>query len=56
MRDLSFQTAREKCVADELAMKANDLNMGAAAKGDPEVNLLVCTRGAWQNPIWRPAA
>ena len=40
MRDLSFQTAREKCVADELAMKANDLYMGAAAKGNPEVNLL----------------
>ena len=40
MRDLSFQTAREKCVADELAMKANDLYMGAAAKGDAEVNLL----------------
>ena len=34
MRDLSFQTAREKCVADELAMKTNDLYMGAAAKGD----------------------
>ena len=40
MRDLSFQTAREKCVADELAMKANDLYMGATAKRDPEVNLL----------------
>ena len=40
MRNLSFQTAREKYVADELAMKANDLYMGAAAKGDPEVNLL----------------
>ena len=40
MRDLSFQTAREKCVADELATKANDLYMGAAAKGDADVNLL----------------
>ena len=40
MRDLSFQTAKDKCVADELAMKANDLYMGAAAKGDAEVNLL----------------
>ena len=40
MRDLSFQTAKDKCVADELAMKANDLHMGAAAKGDVEVNLL----------------
>ena len=34
MRDLSFQTAKDKCVADELAMKANDLYIGAAAKGD----------------------
>ena len=35
MRDLSFQTAREKCVADELGMKANGLYTGTVAKGDP---------------------
>ena len=39
MCDLSFQTAKDKCVANELAMKANDLYMGAAVKGDAEVIL-----------------
>ena len=49
--DLSFQTVREKCVADEFAMKANDLYMGAAAKGDPEVNLLrkAGNHGRWSS-------
>ena len=46
VRELTFQKAREKCIADELATKANTEHMGAAAAATTDVHNVSTANGS----------